>query len=35
MLDIANFCIQDTQESLLWIENIFQFIFSILNSVDK
>jgi hypothetical protein len=29
------FCIQDTQDSLLWIENLFQFISSISNSVDK
>jgi hypothetical protein len=28
-------CIQDSQESLLWIENLFQFISSILNSVNK
>jgi hypothetical protein len=28
-------CIQDTQESLFWIENLFQFISSVLNSVDK
>jgi hypothetical protein len=34
-MDIDNFCIQDTQDSLLWIENLFQFVSSISNSVDK